>query len=228
MGWLVLAAGESKRFGGNKLLAKLHGNNSVLQATIRTLQTTPWPILVVLRSEQWELQALLKGLKCAFTLCDDAQLGMGHSLAWGVQQIASKWSWVGITLADMPSITSATLSSLGQLACEGKIIIPTVPATVTKQADLTEPDLTESTAPDNNLQPPFLPGHPVCFGADFFKPLTQVKGDTGARVVVEQNQNCVTYFQTTDMGIRQDIDTRQDLTDVMATWGGESANVDSD
>jgi molybdenum cofactor cytidylyltransferase len=189
MGWLLLAAGQGRRFGGNKLLAQVNGE-PILGICLDRLQSTPWPLLCVVNSTNEAVIELLQRRQVSYLVCQDADQGMGHSLAAGASAIASSWPWVGVVLADMPFIRRATLLALAERARPDGIVRPSV-AQVPEQAA--------------------RPGHPVMFGQRFFADLAKVSGDQGAQALVRAHADQVDYLTTDDRGTLVDIDTRADL-----------------
>jgi molybdenum cofactor cytidylyltransferase len=105
---ILLAAGASTRFGGNKLLAPLPDGTPVALASARTLLAGTDRALVVLRSERSELGELLCAHGMQPVVCQDAAAGMGASLACGVKAAAEAAGWL-IALADMPFLRGATV-----------------------------------------------------------------------------------------------------------------------
>ncbi len=204
MGWLVLAAGQSNRFGGDKLLTCPYGSDkTMIEYTLARYAALPFPILVVTRPEHHVLHSLLTALKIDFTVCHQSHQGMSASLAWGVQQIQQDWSWVGIVLADMPFVTEDSLHRLVEQIKYHEIVIPRF-----ESHDAVRPSL-----------PLYLPvsaefswGHPVLISQSYFKQLLLCDGDCGARSWLRKNTALVHECVTKDLGVLLDIDTREKLT----------------
>ena len=117
---------------------------------------------------------------------DDAEKGMGATLAYAMSQIMERNEWDGclVCLADMPFIK---------------------PETYRKVRD--------ALTPDNIVMPLFAgrAGNPVGFGAGFFSSLTSLTGDRGGRSVVQLNPEAVGKLEVEDPAVLQDIDTPGDL-----------------
>ncbi len=181
-GALILAAGFSSRFGSDKRAHQLPDGTPLLLATLSKYQSFSRLAVVIRDPEdepaQWlrEFSADLK-----IVVAEDARLGMGHSLAAGIANI-SEWSYAFIALADMPFVAEATLAQLKstmETSTSPSIIVPTC---------------------DNQ------PGHPVGFDAAFFEQLKTLKGDEGARVIIQRCTAQVVTVAVSDPGIHQDID----------------------
>lgn len=186
IGALVLAAGQSKRFGGDKRQATLPNGKLVIQQTLEKVTSVFDDVLVILRAEDAELHEKLLSLfpDLSYHHAPDSELGMGHSLASGIRQIRG-WDGVFVFLADMPFVDERSLRSLRSVEMREKIVVPTY---------------------QNK------PGHPVGFSAEFFEELGQLSGDKGAKSVINKHKDAATKLELDDPGVLQDIDQEQDLT----------------
>jgi len=190
-GALLLAAGFSRRFGGVKLRALLPDGSTVLQQTLARLHAATPNIILVTRHDLLpdvqQAVALLSApslQSVQVLVCDDAQLGMGHTLAHGMRHLPA-WQGVLICLADMPAIRSETYAEMLAALGPNDILIP--------------------VHEGHN-------GQPVGFGSRFFDALRGSSGDIGGREVVKAHREQVRYMATGDRGILQDIDTPEDLS----------------
>lgn len=186
-GALLLAAGFSRRFGSVKLNARLPNGHTVLQQSFRNASQAFDEIIVVGRQDLYDLGTYevlaLNPDTHRLIFCDDAESGMGHTLACGARAIPSHWQACFVCLADMPFIQPDTFRTLQQHIAEDRLVVP-----VWRQQQ----------------------GHPSGFGRDYFPALQQCHGDTGARHLL-CNPAAVTRVETSDPGIIQDIDMPQDL-----------------
>ena len=189
MGALVLAGGAGRRFGSDKRIAQLGSGKTVLTATLEILNPVFAQTIVVLKPGDEELAESLKAafdrLVCTFAL--DASLGMGHSLAHGAAFVG-QWYGAAVCLGDMPFIQPASLQRL-------------------IDAFLTHEHPSPILVPNYNNRP----GHPVIFHHKYFEALSQLKGDQGARRVIDQHRSAVQPLLLADPGIHQDIDRPEDL-----------------
>lgn len=117
---------------------------------------------------------------------DCAELGMGHSLASGIEAVRqlTKASSVAIFLGDMPWISADSLGYLLALASPEHIVVPTFQG---------------------------QPGHPVIFGRRFCPALQGLSGNSGAKSVLQAHPQAVHRLQLNDPGILRDIDTAQSI-----------------
>ncbi|WP_210725877.1 nucleotidyltransferase family protein [Modicisalibacter radicis] len=177
---LVLAAGQSRRFGSDKRLAELPGRGTLLAATLATLRPHFRDIRVVIGSDD---DAATLGIPADIvTLANpDAQRGMGTSLAVGMHALsqASRARAVAIMLGDMPWIRDATFMAVAQRAGEALIVRPTFQGEG---------------------------GHPVVFGRQFWPALCRLDGDGGARHLLLDNPAACIEIATADPGVLKDVD----------------------
>ncbi len=186
---ILLAAGYSRRFGADKLLALLPGGTPVAIAAARALRDGMTLALgehaqtiAVVRPEQKELAKLLDREGITALVSDAARRGMGTSLAAAVTATADAPGWV-VALADMPFLKPETVAEVARaLAAGNKIAAPAV----------------------NGRR-----GHPVGFAASFGAVLGTLDGDEGARRLLTENE--VTLIACDDAGILRDVDVPEDL-----------------
>ncbi len=181
---ILLAAGSSRRFGANKLLAPLSDGTPLAVAAARRLIAAVPEAIAVVRPGDVELAAVLGAQGLRIVECAQAQCGMGHSLAAGVAAAGAADAWL-IALADMPSIEDSTLASVVAHLVAG-----------------------------SELVAPFHAGrrgHPVGFAAGFGAELLSASGDTGAREILARHASLLTRLDVDDPGILLDVDTPADL-----------------
>ncbi|MBP8132730.1 MAG: nucleotidyltransferase family protein [Zoogloea sp.] len=181
---LLLAAGQGRRFGSDKLLHLLDDGTPLAVASARKLKEACPRAIAVLRPEQTTLAALLIAEGLEVVICPEASAGMGHSLAAGVAASLGAAGWL-VALADMPFVQVATLRSVADALNAGAAL----------------------AAPFHNGQR----GHPVAFAARWRDELLVLTGDEGARAVVGNNRGLLSRIDTADAGVLRDVDTPQDL-----------------
>lgn len=190
IGAIILAAGSSQRFGGDKRKAALGDGTAVAVQSINNALAIFDEVLVALRHDDRAFSKALEGeittARRFRTFCaPESNLGMGRSLANAIGQ-AGDWDGAFVCLADMPFVRTRTLRGL-KTALEtnpGAIVVP----------------VHEGSR-----------GHPVGFSRPFFDEIGQLTGDRGARPVLARHPDKVIEVQVDDAGVRKDIDTPQDL-----------------
>jgi molybdenum cofactor cytidylyltransferase len=177
---ILLAAGNSTRFGSDKLLHVLADGRPMAIAAARTLHKVCVRCVAVLRPEQQQLGELLVAEGYTVHYSAKAHLGMGHSLATAVQAEPQASGWL-VALADMPFVDPVT-ASLVIYALRGGA----------------------------SLAAPFFEGrrgHPVGFSKVWFSQLSSLHGDQGARELLTDNSSAICHVPCDDRYILTDIDT---------------------
>ena len=181
---ILLAAGASKRFDSDKLLYPLAGATPIAAVTLASLRAAIPHVIAVVRPGATKLAELLSEGGATVILCANADDGMGASLATAIGSSGDVAGWV-IALADMPFIRSDTIAKVAASMAAGAAI----------------------AAPAYRGER----GHPVGISARFRTQLQALKGDAGARSLLEQNTKLIKLIEVDDPGVRHDIDTLADL-----------------
>lgn len=179
---IMLAAGSSKRFGGNKLAHLLDGEPIALRSARAFIAALPGATAVTRPASP--LKPLLESIGFRVVECARADEGMGASLAAGVAATRDAAGWV-VALADMPFIQSISHGKIAQAVAAGA----------------------ELVAASHGGER----GHPVGIGARFRDDLLALEGDAGARNIVRANPQLLRLVECDDPGVLRDIDTPADL-----------------
>lgn len=185
-GVILLAAGRSRRFGSDKRNAQLENGQTLIEASIAAIKDSGLPLLVCLGRPDTALAATLAGRGISATLCDEAALGMGHTLSHGVRERPADWEGVLVALADMPWIRPDSYLAIARQLTPDTIVAPCHEG---------------------------RRGNPVGFGAAFFELLAVTTGDSGARGILASNPGAVRELALDDPGLLQDVDTPDALRD---------------
>lgn len=181
---ILLAAGSSRRFAGDKLLAPLANGEPMALVAARTLLEVLPDSLAVIRPDQSALREQLERTGIRIVTSAEARDGMGYSLAAGVRASAGADGWL-VALADMPWLQAATLRMLVEALDSGSPLVAPVFAG--------------------------RRGHPVGFSAPFGTALQALGGDQGARTLLERHADELHRLAVNDPGVVRDVDTRADL-----------------
>ncbi len=181
---ILLAAGAGSRFGGGKLLHPLEDGVAIAAHAARNLIAAGLEVTAVVRPGDFPVYELLEQEGCTVTMCPDAALGMGVSLAHGVAMTRDADGWI-VALADMPHIKPETIARVAQALATG--------------AEIAAPEYQGDR------------GHPVGFSKRFRHDLQGLIGDSGARPIVQRNLALVRLIECDDPGVLLDIDRRSDL-----------------
>ncbi|HMS81541.1 MAG TPA: NTP transferase domain-containing protein, partial [Burkholderiaceae bacterium] len=138
------------------------------------------------------LRAALAGARSVE--CPDADLGMGHSLAAAARAAADDGADAVLVMpADMPWLAPSSARAIVDAARAGD--------------DPGAPRATRIVVP---ALPDGRRGHPVAFGAAHLPALARLRGDRGARALLDAFAPRVLVLD--DAGILRDVDTPRDLT----------------
>lgn len=191
---ILLAAGKGERFDPSLQRLKLlesfgsdsQGAEPVAVAAARSLRAAVGTVIAIVRDEagtnQGRLRALLAEQGCTVLPCEHSHEGIGASIACAVRASAQALGWI-IALADMPQVRQQTIAAVRKAIVDGAA----------------------SAAPFYRGQR----GHPVGFGAICGPELTALKGDIGAREVLQRHPPV--HVDVEDPGVLCDIDEPADL-----------------
>lgn len=186
---LVLAAGRGRRFaaagGGDfKQSQPLFGSRSVVEYVCDLYAACGLPVVCALHPELKELAGRLTEAGHRVVTVDNADAGMGHSLAAAVAAASSAPGWL-VALADMPKIRPGTIRAVAAVLEEGAALC--APCYEGRR------------------------GHPVGFSAEFGPMLRDLTGDEGARSILRANESRLQRVDVDDPGVLFDINVPGEL-----------------
>ncbi|ATG92250.1 MULTISPECIES: nucleotidyltransferase family protein [Methylomonas] len=181
---ILLAAGASRRFGGDKLSYRLPNGSAVAEQACRNLAQAVDRLVAVVRPGADGVAAMLEAAGARVIVCEDADNGMGASLACAIAASADAEAWL-VALADMPWIAPQTIDLVAAALRNGAAI----------------------AAPCRQGRR----GHPVGFAGHLAADLLDLHGDNGAKSVIERYRPKLQLVEVADPGILRDIDTPDDL-----------------
>jgi molybdenum cofactor cytidylyltransferase len=180
---LLLAAGQSRRMGTNKLLAEIDGRPMVARTATRLLSSHARPIVAVLGNQADAVDAALGKLPVERVRNPAFAEGLSTSLKRGVAALPPNIDGVMVCLGDMPLVTGRDLDRLiaGFNPLEGRAII--VPTRRGKR------------------------GNPVLWARRFFPEMAELAGDVGAKHLIGEHAELVYEVEMDSDGVLVDIDT---------------------
>ncbi|MCP1108137.1 nucleotidyltransferase family protein [Serratia nevei] len=187
-GIIITAAGRGERFiqaggQGNKLNAGFADaageRRSLFEHTLRQALASGLPVQVVTRPDNLPVLAACAANQVPVTLL--ASAGLGDSIAAAVAATPHWQGWL-IHLADMPFVGAEVFRQV---------------ASALRQHAIVRPCYAQQ------------PGHPVGFSAQLRKPLCQLRGDHGARELLQGA--AVHLLPLEHPGVVQDIDLPSQL-----------------
>lgn len=184
---VVLAAGAGSRFGGGKLLAD-YGGAPLLHAALAAARAAPVSWLTVVTGFEAEaVAACARAFDPAVRLvhaADHAE-GMAASLRAGVASVDPQATAAFVFLGDMPRAPHAVLAPLAEAVAAG------APAAAPVYAGRR--------------------GNPVVLSRQLFGEVAMLRGDVGARPILQALGARLALVPAPDDGVLFDVDERADL-----------------
>ena len=181
---LVMAAGASTRLGQPKQLVKLGGRPALHRVVASAVSLAGHAVTVVLGAHAREMTHLLAHSPASVVVHRGWEEGLGSSIRFGVASLPPACSAVLIVLGDQVAITVDDLKRLaGAWGGEESVIAASVY--------------------DQHV------GVPAIFPRICFPELAELRGDQGARMVLERNHYRLARVPTPNAAL--DLDTPEDL-----------------
>ena len=180
---IVLAAGESARFGKPKQLLDWKGEPFVHAVARTALEAGLSPVIVVVGANSEQVEAAIADLNVVIVKNDEWKSGQGSSIRAGIRKLTTSPTPTGgviFLLADQPQLTTSIIRALVEKHAEG--LYPIVAPMVLDQR-----------------------ANPVLFDRVAFTDLLGIKGDVGGRAIFHKHR--VEYLPWHDNRMLLDVDT---------------------
>jgi molybdenum cofactor cytidylyltransferase len=181
---IVLAAGASSRFGSAKQLVRVAGRPLLHTAVARAAEVAGAAVIVVLGARAAELTPLLTHSQSSVVINRDWREGIASSIRAGVARLPASCTAVLLTLVDQAGVTAEDLKRLAS-------------------AWRRQPDYIAAARYGTTT------GVPAIFPRSTFSDLQSLRGDVGARALLQRNPDRVVRVPMASAAI--DIDTPEDL-----------------
>ena len=181
---LILAAGESSRFGSTKQLTKFDGE-TLVSRTVRLAEDICGERTVLVVGNDWKRVLEACDPLCGFFVYNDNyKSGIASSIVCGINAVAHSADAILLLMADQPLITTQHLKSLISewRRAQNEIVISEYSG---------------------------IQGPPVIFPAQCFDNLMKLKGDQGARSLLTNPKFSIRGLAFDAAAI--DIDTPEDF-----------------
>ena len=109
---------------------------------------------------------------------------MASSIKKGIDNLSLKTEAFFICLGDMPMINKNIYNQMIKLRNKGEIIVPTYKG---------------------------IQGNPVLFSKSIKNMIKTVEGDSGAKKIIAMNKNKVSTYETEDISVTKDYNTRDNF-----------------
>ena len=177
----------------NKLLAEIDGVPMIYRAVETALRSNAAEVVVVSGHQADPLRRALSGLEPRFIHNSSYRQGLATSLMSGIGAVSPSIAGAVVLLGDMPRLSADTVNALIArfFADHGK----------------------------NICRPVFggRPGNPVLWPRAWFSEILDIRGDIGARRLLERDDAQASSVEVDAPGIHFDIDEPQDLASLQAT-----------
>jgi molybdenum cofactor cytidylyltransferase len=187
---LLLAAGQSRRMGSNKLLEEIDGRPMVARTAQRLLSSHARPIVAVLGNQADAVDAALGKLPVERVHNPAYAEGLSTSLKRGLAALPPDIDGVIVCLGDMPLVAGRDLDRLIAAfnPLEGRAIV--VPTRRGKR------------------------GNPVLWAKRFFPDMAELAGDVGAKHLIGEHAELVAEVEMDSDSVLVDIDTPDALAEL--------------
>jgi len=109
---IILAAGLSSRFSGNKLLAKISGTSIISKVVEESLKSNVDEVIVVLGHDSERISSVLTNYGCKLIYNSDYRSGQSSSVKAGVKSISPESQSVMILPGDVALVTSNDINKI--------------------------------------------------------------------------------------------------------------------
>lgn len=184
---IMLAAGNSSRFGSNKLLQLIDGKPMYMHTLEKLIKASEYfedsRVIVVTQYDEIITETQKLGIDCYVNRCP--QRGISSSMQIGLRQ-AQKSDACLFAVADQPNLSAKTIVSLVQLFMDENKGMA-----CTRCGDRT--------------------GNPCIFGHRYFRELMILSGDRGGKALIKKYPGVVSYLDVHNETELRDVDMPSDL-----------------
>ena len=183
---ILLAAGLSKRMGGeNKLTKKIQGIPLIKHSVENILASSINELIIVLGYQKEIIEKLIdKHEKVKFIFNKDFESGMASSIKVGINHLSDNSESFFICLADMPMVSSNIYDFLIKSKNQKDILVPTYKG---------------------------QQGNPILFNKSMKEKIMSIDGDVGAKKILELNKDKILNLEINDQGVAKGFNTQIDF-----------------
>ena len=179
---ILLAAGQSKRMKGENKLTKKIQNIPLIKLSVKNILASSIDELIIVLGYQKEIIETLinKNVKIKFVFNKNFENGMASSIKVGLNHLSKNTEAFFICLGDMPNVDHDIYNKLIQSKNNNEIIIPTYKG---------------------------QQGNPILFSKSIKDILMDVKGDVGAKKILDKNRKKIFNFDVNNEAILKNYNT---------------------
>jgi len=184
---IILAAGQSKRMGSNKLLIQIDKKPLIRVIVDAVINSRVDKVIVVTGYQEKSVMNALNGMNLDFVFNEDYKKGMSSSIKAGLDYVPDGFDGVLICLGDMPLLTSKHINDLINPFNPNANRSIGVPIYYGKR------------------------GNPVLWSNKYLKNFTNLSGDIGAKGLIKKHHPNVYEVEFYDDAVQVDLDVKDDL-----------------
>lgn len=190
---IVLAAGKSTRMSGtNKLLADIHGVPMIHRVVQTAMESKADEVIVVVGWEQEKIRGALSGINCRIVLNQRYEEGQSSSVKTGIAEVSPSTRAALILPGDVAMVDAHSINM------------------VMESYDLNPSNIVVASHEGRH-------GHPILFDKQLFPEIADINEKTyGLKAVVKRHQYEVRLVEIGSQKVLKDIDTPQDLKDLIS------------
>ncbi len=184
---ILLAAGQSKRMGGqNKLTKEIQGSPVIKHSVKNILASSIDELIVILGHQKEIIEKLIdKNERVKFIFNKDFESGMASSIKTGLKHLSDKSEAFFICLGDMPMVSHNIYNQLIKFKDNKEIIVPNYKG---------------------------QQGNPVLFNKSMKEKIINISGDVGAKKILELNKDKILNLEINDRRITVDFNSQDDFS----------------
>ena len=184
---ILLAAGQSKRMDGeNKLTKEIQGVPLIKHSVKNILAASIDELIIVLGYQKEIIEKLIdKNEKIKFIFNKDFESGMASSIKIGLDNLSEETEAFFICLGDMPMVSHNIYNQLIKSKNNKEIIVPTYKG---------------------------QQGNPVLFDKSMKEKVLDIRGDVGAKKILELNKDKILNLDINDQSITMGFNTQDDFS----------------
>jgi molybdenum cofactor cytidylyltransferase len=193
---IVLAAGEAKRMGQNKVLLPWRGKTLLEHVLDQLLHSRVDEIILVLGHEAGRIREKISAQGIKIVVNPAYQEGMSASLRQGLSIMDKAAEAFLVVLGDQPGIRKERINQLIEAF--------------------------HNSLPRKNIVLPSYrnrPGHPVLFSVQYREEIGRLKGDVGGRQILADHPEDILFLEMDTEEVLQDIDTPEDYQEYLKRKG---------
>jgi len=184
---ILLAAGQSKRMDGeNKLTKEIQGSPLLKHSVKNILASSIDELIVVLGYQKEVIEKIIdKNEKVKFVFNKNFESGMASSIKTGLDNLSEKTDAFFICLGDMPMVSHDIYNQLIKSKNNKEIIVPTYKG---------------------------QQGNPVLFDKSMKEKVLEIRGDVGAKKILELNKAKILNLEVNDQSITKGFNTQDNFS----------------